>query len=438
MDNKAGRKEQLTYFGMYIAKRKFMIKMIEKIILVVSGILIVTSCQNFNPVYPPPELDVRGRFGEYIDTTFEATADTFIVDYKTDTKYSTKLSVGEYQGFSAGFLIRFTKLAITDNPMDSIRIRLTPKNTFGNQSGTMTINAYVVEDDWDESANTDDFWHTPPTMELASSQMVDAEDTNAVYIAINDTALIHRWQREGEDNKGLFIQLGSSDPGFIREFVSFKGLSTYDWPTMYYRVKKDTVFTIDSTNVGKAAAIYNYSPSAGQDVFEIARNTRNLVVSSGIQSRVFIRFDQLLEIPNNVIMQAADLSLYVNDESFTGVADSNEMVNKDHSAFYNLRLVTDADESFEWITVDSSFTSNTKYSLLLRQEDGKLYFPEEEQVKFGTSYIQDIVNEIKEYKWFQIQYQNEYNDISVVRLFNRFTSTPQLHVRYYRVDTSGL
>ena len=411
---------------------------IRKVVYLVLGMALFYSCQNFNPVYPPPELDVRGRFGEYVDTTFEATADTFIVDYKTNTQYSTKLSMGNYRGFKAAFLLKFTKLAIPDNPMDSVTIHLKPQNTFGNQSGTLTMNVFVVEDAWDEDANTDDFWHNPPSMTLLTTMEVDAQDTNRVVIAINDTALIHRWQREGEENNGLFFRLGSENPEFIREFVSFKGLHTYDWPTMYYRVQKDTIFTVDSTNVGKAAAIFDYEPQANQDVYEIARSTQNLVVSSGIQARLLVRFDQIMEIPSNVIMQAANLSLQINDESFGGVADSNEMANKDHSSFYYLRLVTEADDALTSLTVDSSFKTNSNYSLLLRQEGEQVYFTEEEQVKFATSYVQDIINETKEYKWFQIQYQNEYNDISVVRFFNRFTLAPTLHVRYYRVDNSGL
>ena len=407
------------------------------IYLFLSGLLL-HSCMDLQPVYPPPELDVRGRFGEYIDTTFEATADTFVVDYKISTKYSTKISIGSYKGFKAGFLLKFLKLPEKENSIDSVTIRLTPKNVFGNQSGSCIMNIYAVEEDWYETANEEDLWHDPPAMELVTTKEIDAEDTNKVIIAIKDTALVHRWQEEQDENDGLFFQIEGQDPGFIREFASFRTASVYDWPALYYREKKDTIFVRDSTNLGLAAAIYDYSPLAGEDVYEIARNTQNLVVSSGIRARILVKFDQILNIPSKVIMQAANITMYVNDESFLGVADSNEMANKNHASYYYLRLVTDADEHLTSIEVDSSFINNSRYDLILTKSEEEVRFEESEQVKFATSYLQDIINGTKDYEWFQIQYQNETNDISVVRFFNRKTVTPILRVRYYRVDHSGI
>lgn len=407
------------------------------IYIFLSGMLL-SSCMEFQTVSPPPELDVRARFGEYIDTTFKATADTFLVEYKIDTKFSAKISIGSYKGFKAGFLIKFLKLADKENPMDSVTISLTPENVFGNQSGTLTMNIYAVEEDWNESANTEDFWHDPPAMQLVTTKVIDAQDTNKIVIAIEDTALIHKWQEEQEENNGLFIQIDGQDPGFIREFVSFRGVSAFDWPTLYYREKIDTVFVKDSTNIGMAATIFDYFPLPGEDVYEIARNTQNLVISSGIKARVLVKFDQILDIPSKVIIQAANITLHVNNESFLGIADSNEMANKTHSSYYHLRLVTEADDLLASMEVDSSFVTNSRYNLLLKQEGEEVRLDETEQVNFGTTYLQDIINGTKDYAWFQIQYQNENNDISVIRYFNRKTVTPTLRVRYYRVDHSGI
>ncbi len=327
------------------------------------------SCMDYQPVYPPPEMDVRGRFGEYIDTTFEATADTFLVEYKVNTKFSTKISIGNYNGFKAGFLLKFLKLAAKENPMDSVTISLTPKNVFGNQSGTLTMKIYAVEEDWDETANIEDFWHDPPAMELVTTKEINAQDTTKIVIAIEDTALIHKWQEEQDENDGLFFQIDGEEPGFIREFASFRNISAFDWPTLYYREKKDTIFVKDSTNIGLAATIFDYFPLPGEDVYEIARNTQNLVISSGIRARVLVKFDQILDIPSKVIMQAANITMYVNNESFLGVADSNEMVNSTHSSYYYLRLVIDADDQLTSIEVDSNFITNSRYNLLLKQID---------------------------------------------------------------------
>ena len=412
-------------------------KLIIGLYLILNGLLL-HSCMEIQPVYPPPELDVRGRFGEYIDTTFAATADTFLVEYKINTKYSTKLSIGGYKGFKAGFLLKFLKLPEKENPIDSVMLRLTPKNVFGNQSGTCTMNIYAVEEDWNETANEEDFWHDPPTMELVATKVIDAEDTNKVIIAIEDTALIRKWQEEQDKNDGLFFQIEGQNPDFIMEFSSFRTASAYDWPALYYREKKDTVLVQDSTNIGLAAAIYNYSPLPGEDVYEIARNTQNLVLSSGIQARILVKFDQILDIPSKIVMQAANVTLSVNDESFLGVADSNEMANKNHPSYFYLRLVTEADDQLTSLAIDSSFVNSSRYNLLLKQSEEEIGFGEDEQVKFATAYLQDIINGTKKYKWFQIQYQNEVNDISVMRLFNRKTVTPLLRVRYYRVDHSGI
>lgn len=407
----------------------------------VLGLVLITfmiSCQELEPVFPPPELDLVDRYGEFVDTVFTATQDTFIVDYRINTGFSQKLSIGSYDGFQASFLIRFLNIPDEDKLLDSVYIQFTGLQKFGDDIGDLTVNVYEVEQEWDESANEDDFWHNQPSMPLIKSITLSSQDSSIYNVSIEDTSLIRKWQREQENNKGLFFQVDAASSGYIRELVSSEGFSTLGWPRMYYKIFQDTVFVNDSTNISLDATIFDYFKQGSDNIFESARNSKELLISSGIRARTFVRFDQINSLPENSILQGANLMLLANDESFTAPGQPNNLVNSNHLPYFYTRVVSEANENLSYYRVDSTFISNSFYSNLLIKEDNDISFTDNDQTNFGKYTIQDIVNGSIKYEWFLIHYQFDYSDISVERLLGRIKEPPLLNIRYLVVDNNGI
>jgi len=121
----------------------------KKGILLALLLMLNWACQDLNSVQPPAELDLDGQFGVYVDTTLTVTETRFMVDDRYNSGNALKLNIGAYEGFEAGFLLKFVGLPADETEIDSSYIELTSLSTFGDAQEDMRIGVYRVDEEWD-------------------------------------------------------------------------------------------------------------------------------------------------------------------------------------------------------------------------------------------------------------------------------------------------
>jgi len=144
-------------------------------------------------------------------------------------------------------------------------------------------------------------------------------------------------------------------------------------------------------------------------------------------------------LPENAIMQSADLQLKVKDVDFENGTTGNRLVNPAQSNNFYLRSIKETDENLTAYTLDSSFVGNLNQSFDMRVENDTLSMSGTvEQEKFAKNKIQGIVNKTDQTEWFYLQYSDEKSRTSVVRLFgNTGQDSVRMHLRYFLVENSG-
>lgn len=412
----------------------------RKFCLLLLSYFLTLACQDLNSIKPPNELNLSERYGTFIDTTILATADTFIVDYRISTLYAPKLSLGRYKNFEASLLIKFTGLPSINELIDSVYIELSALNRLGEVSSDLNVAVFKVDKEWDEAANLSDEWHNDLPSQEIKKLPFPVEDSSKIRIAIEDTSLFNQWRREKDSNLGLYLRLADSGERYIREIASFEYMFSSNvkefLPKLIYNIydNEDSVFVKDTLQTGLDVTIIDYNPPAHENVFDIARTQGDLLIASGVAARIFLKFDGLSSIPPNSIIQKAEIFMPVKDEDFFTGLSPNTLENDNNYQQFYLRSVKEANDNLSYFKVDSVFSLYSNYVVSLRKAESYISAVDvEEQVKFGQSYLQDILNGTRSSEWFYLQYKNERQDISVLRLAGLREEPARLNIRYFKV-----
>ncbi|RQV96927.1 MAG: hypothetical protein EH224_03055 [Calditrichaeota bacterium] len=397
-------------------------------------LLFVFSCQEINEKNIPNSGNIIDH-GEFVNAIIYPDTAAFIINDRVNTANGIKLSIGSYQDFSATSLLKFIYLPDTSNELDSVYLHLYPESIFGDPEGLVTINLYQPIESWDESANTEDYWHNPGTMNFITSIEVVPDDSTTIIIPLEDKELIKSWQRDTVTmNHGIYLQMNSSD--FLYEFHSFESSNTTYWPRLMYKVwENDTTFYYDSTNIGLDATIFDYTPDGAENIFEIAKSKNNLIISSGISAHTLLKFNLKDKLPKEAVLYSADLKLFVNDYNIIDESEGNLLDNPDHDGSFFIRLITEWNNDFTKMGIDSTF----QYTNILTQTDDYLNLSHSYKKNFGQFAIQDLINGDINIEGLLIQYIMDGQDISVKRIYSLDDSVyaPSLNLQYYKITTSG-
>ena len=407
----------------------------KKGILLALLLMLNWACQDLNSVQPPAELDLDGQFGVYVDTTLTVTETRFMVDDRYNSGNALKLNIGAYEGFEAGFLLKFVGLPADETEIDSSYIELTSLSTFGDAQEDMRIGVYRVDEEWDEQeVNTLDQWHNYQPATLIGEYTFSAQDTLKMRFQL-DTVLVNDWRRDADSNKGLYFKLENTNANYLREIESLETPLGKNWPKFCYYTHQDTVVTKDSSRAGLDVTIFNYNGN----LFEKARQENDLIIASGIAARAFVRFEGLASLPDSAVIQEADLIMNVDDKNILSGEEGNILDNPNNPGDYFLRSVTEADSGLTSYQIDSSFVNSTNFNFNLVEKDDIISLNgKSERSKFGLNMIQNMLNGLKQSEWFYIQYKDEGQDVSVKKIYNSGDKNIKLHLRYFRVDNSGL
>ncbi len=396
------------------------------------------SCQNLNPIDPPQELKALDRLGDFIDTTFYADTAYFQVEPFINTENSVVLSVGSFQGFQASTFLRFVRMPNdSDATYDSVFVILSPRHHFPEEGNDLVLSVSMMPETWPDSLNVLQEFHNYQAPPPFYSFTLSPQDTEQVIIPI-DVDVFNQWVEAGADNFGLVIKAQNNTEGFIKEFHNFFTEDPEQWPKLVYRTVIDTTIEHDTTNIGIGSTVYDYDFSAPENIFEMAKNKKELIVSSGIASRVIVHFNALDQIPVNSLVYKADLQFVLNDQDFFDPTLENRLENTNHVGSFYLRWIASGAEDGEQITIDSSFTTNSYYSYTLYKEDSVIHFATEaDEVRFGKGYVQGFLNGTYQSNWFYLQFVNEYQDLAIRRIRSFKDKGVRLRVRYYLIKNEG-
>jgi hypothetical protein len=396
-------------------------------ITILLTLLIIWSCQDIDPLRPPEELTMN--YGELVSDTLFATADSIVINERVNTYNAPKLCIGNYKNFETTILLRFVQLPDSGSIIDSVAIEFSTLHVLGEAMSDMPVSIYKVEEEWTETANTKDEWHTfAPTTEIDAIQ-IPSEDSTRIKFTISDTSLIREWISDGFFNKGLYLKCTNPGINYIREIASTEyGVdSLAPQITFRYWDEEDSVFVTDTTYIGLDATIFNNN---GNEIFNIAQSQNDLLVASGIGVRTYLEFSDLSLLPPNILVQKAELHVPVWDEDIQMQGQKNSFDNTNDKQNFYINSITDLSNS-ELDSVYLNFITMTQSDSLVKISTTN------NRAVMGKYLIQNIVNGNQESNWFSLQYQNEGQDLSIKR-FRRTADNPaRLILRYFKVEQSG-
>ena len=227
-----------------------------------------------------------------------------------------------------------------------------------------------------------------------------------------------------------------SGPEYIREFISNRYIDGEKWPRLDYYEVHDTTKIKDSTNICDNATIFNYFPQTA-NIYDIARDNRDLIVASGVTAQTILTFPQIDSLPKNILLYKVDLVFDVTDKDLIDQSEPNPLDNPNHAEEYYIRNILERDNELENIVVDSSYYSNSLYNILMTQSGDSVHLSDYQQQNFARIILQPIVNGDKNTEGFLIKYRNEVQDISVKRFNNTAISKPRLRLQYYLLEKTG-
>lgn len=414
-------------------------KTLLMLLLLLSGGYLINACQDLDAIQAPDEFQLGNYYGTYKDTTLYPSKATYKVDDRVNTASGLKLCVGSYEGFNAGFLLKFFSLPSIDQAMDSVYIELTSFGIMGqNDQGPIEIGIYQVESQWTEDANTQDEWHNYQPQNLLTTFTIDPTDTFKLKAFI-DTTVVNSWRATDSTNFGLFFKQIGGTGNFMRQFESLENSNDDNWPKLYFLVKKDSVFSRDSIRIGADATIFDYTPD-GNNLFDWTKEQGDLLIGSGLGVHTFLRFPGLDSLSDKAQIKNADLLLRIrNEDFFTNDPDGNSYSNGTVASSFYIRSVSEADSDLSLFTIDSSFASNLNFSYTLTQSGDTLsLFSDNEKMKFGVNYIQNVINKKINSEWLYLQYKDEASAFSLKRLYGPESGQIMLKVRYFLINNDGL
>lgn len=387
-------------------------------------ITFIYSCVDSDAIVDPDRVD----YGELQRVTFTATESRFIETGKTNTSFSTKLLLGNYNDFECRYVVKFSSLPADSINVDSIYFLVDSYANIGVPSQDIVGEIKLITKEWAENINTDENWsylddvsNSPLT---TTSINITQDDSLSFQIALPDT-IVSIWQDTtgGGNNHGLLIDYTNAD--FVKIFNS---LNTGNGPKLIYvyqNVTNDSTIR-DTVNAALDANLIEYTSNLQSDSL--------LYVTSGYAHRAFIKFD-LDSLPKDIVI--SNVNFILNQDSLNTKTDETASNN-----FY-VRTVTSPFSELPSYQADSTFMSSLFYNLSLSQSGNTLQLSTGLQGQAGQYFIQSIVNEEIQYGSFLIHYVGEGNTISqfAIKGANQNiieSNRPKMIVEYFKIPDSRI
>ena len=225
------------------------------------------------------------------------------------------------------------------------------------------------------------------------------------------------------------------NPGinYIREIASMEyGVdSLAPQITIRYWSVSDSTFITDTTYIGLDATIFNNN---GNDLFNRAKTNHDILVASGIGARTYLQFHDLNMLPQNIVIQKADLYLPISDNSFTNPGQPNNFDNRNNPQAFYINLVADSGDVLTTTELDSVYLNLVS---LAATDSIVQTNSSSNRAWLGKYFIQSIVNDDINSEWLSIQFADEGQDLSIKR-FKRLSESPaRLVIKYFQVEQTG-
>lgn len=404
----------------------------NKSLLLLISLLFFVSCNDTDyNADPNSEVSLSERYGAfYIDTLF-ALADSIVEKEPVSTisLINTKLSVGNYDGIRAGFIIKFFNYqsyldSLAD--VDSVKIQLTSVNTFGpNISDEMFIDMYRYTSVLDvDSINRIDIWRDPTAqnMELIGRIAVNTIDSSKSFVDI-PVGIFDQW-REDEESGGLFFQMDPIINDGIIEFGS-SFLSQAQQPLLiYFTTVPDTINNIptyvahsDTINAVISGSIFNSDGLIGG---ALDTTGNKLIVSSGVVNTALLKFD-FNSLSDKALFYSADLIL------------SSDELNEYDNPSSGENLLLQAVESIE----NGEFNYLPTRKFLLNFGEDKISFSGTQSKSFAIEMLQGIKNNYYQNEWLEITPSSFTREVSVKKFYGVGApkeSAPMIIIKYFNTD----
>ncbi len=393
--------------------------MISKIVSLLIVALFI-SCSNVEPnIDPNPLYGNDGRYGNFVQDTIYAKADSVFRGKYLNTSASTKLSLGEYDGMIAGFEISFVSFPADSIEVDSVYLKMSTLNSFGPNSGDV-INSTMYkiqkswvtdDDDLTDSINVAEAWRNPTDGSFAAEiGPVDffLEDSMETSILL-PLETFNDWRINEDLNFGLYFHPTQED------IVVELGARTSSLnPMLVYYTHIDDSVIMDTIYVSSDASIYNYNENGSALNFD----ENMLIVSSGTISKMLLKFD-LSGLPEKAIFYSTDIVLTEDD--------LNPYENPENATSLYLKplekLSTNQDDFVFSPNLTFSLSSDEGFSRVLGIYKNSL----------STDVVQEIINGTVINDWFQIEFASNNDEISVKRFWGAKADkslAPKLIVKY--------
>jgi hypothetical protein len=386
--------------------------MIYKLASILIAVLFF-SCSNVDPNNDPNEL-YSGRYGSIVQDTIFASADTVLRGRYFNTSLSTKISLGEYDGLTAGIHIAFFPPPDSIE-LDSVFLKFTKLHSFGpNANETISGMMYeITKTVGRDSINILDVWRDPVDNSFVREigpVRFNLEDTSETSISL-PVEMLTDWQETPATNNGLYFHPQQEDA--VVELGSW--VSSFNPTLVYFSTVDDSVVS-DTLAAFNTATIFNYDDVNGS---ALDYENNKFIVSSGVISRTFLKFD-LSTLPKNAIFSSANIRLTEDD--------LNPYENPENASIFRVRALEELTKSQD----DFIFSPNTSFSLL--SNEGFTDMSNSiDRTNFSSFAIQEIINGSVKNEWFSIEFLINNSELSVKRFWGveaDSTLRPKLIVKY--------
>ena len=384
------------------------------------AILAILSCDETTE-FKSGQLFSPSVQGQLATDTLYAELDTTYSIPIPSTRFSNRLLIGSFAGFTCRPIIKFASLPANATISDAY-IRFTTSGINGDNPQPFTIRAHPILADW--TTNIDQVWDDYQqnidmntilgTMEVT----VDSSDTLIMQMDSVGLDYFNKWANEdsSEFNYGFLLDFDNAD--FMKEFFSN---GTVDPPLVVLTYAPP----LDTTR--KDSFI------AASDAFLIEGNFARVVDRDYIVSLsplvTLLQFDTT-PLQNKGIIVSANLQLSVDS--------LNTLISEDFGVYARiLKLTSDLNDSM--VVIDSSISGLASYSIDINRFNKDDSYIEintgAERRDFGVLFIQDLVENPQPIKKLYIGFRSNVDFLSHIALLKRdhpdATKRPRLIIEYW-------
>jgi len=371
----------------------------KTVVLLLIGIITSWSCLEGDPMHSIEGDQIQN--GRIFRDTLYAVNHASFVEGKVSTAYSTKLLLGTYKNFETRTLIQFGSIPDDSIKVDSLRLVLTALNNQGDEYGPIQGSAHLVTNPWPESVNEDESWEWQNNISYDPqhmSQFEVGEDTSSYQVIDLPAGMMDVWQDTVGGNKNFGFLLDFQTASYIKQYSSVDALFSGQRPKLvyvWYDEAQDSTHH-DTIYVSQDASLIDYT-----GIFD----PEKLYVASGYSVRAFFEFD-FSQVP---------LSAAMSTMNFVAKRDEiNSVENNLSLETMYFRTVTTPFENLPSYKVDSTFTSNLYYNMMIEESSNNvLGIQSLAQGNGSQHFFQSIINGDIEYGSFLLHYKYEGEDVSV-------------------------